>query len=63
MSEVWTYPIIELHRDTCGVTFRPPIYPISWYFASHREVTPSQGGDLFIIIRHLPHPRITLLYN
>ncbi len=56
-------PIIELHRNTYGVTFRFPIYPIFWYFASHREVTSSQGGDSCIMIMHLPHPRITLLFN
>jgi hypothetical protein len=55
--------IFELNRNTCGATFRPPIYPIFGYFAGHRVVTSSQGSDSYIMITHLLHPRITLLIN
>ena len=39
-------PHFELQRNTCGVTFSPPTYPIFGFRASHIYVTFLQGGDL-----------------
>jgi hypothetical protein len=38
-------PFFELNRNTCGISFWPPI-PFSALFASNRVVTSSQIGEL-----------------
>ena len=56
-------PIIELHQNTYGVSYRLPPTPFSGIMQAHREVTSSQGCDSCIIITHLPCPCITLLFS